>query len=123
MATLTLDRVWINRMDSGEAVAAYSWDRSQGYDQDGTVETYAGGRQRSITVEGERGTFSVTLRDVSLATVELLRSWIGLGVQVRDHRGQRWFGVFHAVNPSEHKDPTLYDAAITVRTVTVVEGV
>ncbi|MBM0275090.1 hypothetical protein [Micromonospora tarensis] len=124
MATLTLDRVWINRLDTGEAVAAYSGrDRPQTYQADGDVETFAGGRQRAVTIEGEQGTVSLTLRQVPLATVVLLRSWKGLPVQVRDHRGQSWAGVFFTVTPSELTETNWYDVAITVRTVTVAEGV
>lgn len=129
MATLILDRVWIHRLDTGEAVAAKSWDRSPNYEQDGEVRTYGGGRQRAIGVAGERGTFGVTLRQVSLATVEVLRSWKGLAVQVRDHRGQRWVGVYFAVTPTEPlvaPGPTTgywWDVALTVRTVTAPEGV
>ncbi|MEV4197008.1 hypothetical protein [Micromonospora globbae] len=128
MATLNLDRVWINRLDTGEAVAAQSWDRSQSYEKDGEVRTYAGGRQRAISAEGERGTFAFTLRKLPLSAVELLRSWKGLAVQVRDHRGQRWTGVYFTVTPLEPlvppgPGPYWYDVALTLRTVTAVEGV
>lgn len=129
MAAVTLDRVWINHLDTGEAVSAKSFDRSQSYDQDGEVRTFAGGRQRAFTVEGERGSFSFTLRKVSLETVEVLRSWKGLPVQVRDHRGQRWVGVFFEVTPVEPAvapgapSSYWYDVAIPLRTVTAAEGV
>ncbi|MGW5556846.1 hypothetical protein ACWER9_06440 [Micromonospora sp. NPDC003944] len=129
MAMLLLDRVWINRLDTGEAIAAGSMDRSQQYEQDGEVTTFAGGRQRAIAIEGERGTFGVTLRKLSLATVEKLREWKGIAVLVRDHRGQQWTGVFFVVTPSEPPvapGPTAgywYDVALTVRTITASEGV
>ncbi|MCX5066898.1 hypothetical protein OOJ91_13685 [Micromonospora lupini] len=129
MATLILDRVWINRLDTGEAVSAGSVDRSQQYEQDGEVITFAGGRQRAVATEGERGTFGVTLRRVSLATVGKLRDWMGVAVLVRDHRGQRWTGVFFTVMPSEPPvapGPTAaywYDVALTLRTITAAEGV
>ncbi|WP_435233372.1 hypothetical protein [Micromonospora aurantiaca (nom. illeg.)] len=127
MSTLILDRLWINRLDTGEAVAAKSWDRSPSYDMDGEVRSYAGGRQRSISTEGERGSVSFTLRKLPLATVELLRSWMGLAVQVRDDRGQCWVGVFFQVRPDEPLTapgaPSSYwwDVALTVRTVTAPE--
>jgi len=123
MAVLALSKLWVNRMDNGQAVSAQSAGRGRNHDQAGEVRTYAGGRQRSVTIAGERGQFSFRLLDVSLATVELLRTWIGADVQVRDHRGQRFFGVFFGVNIVEYKDPSFYDVAIVLRTVTVVEGV
>ncbi|MEU4367559.1 hypothetical protein [Micromonospora chersina] len=127
MTMLILDRVWINRLDTGEAVAAKSWDRSPTYDMDGEVRTYAGGRQRSITTEGERGAFSFTLRKLPLATVEVLRSWKGIAVQVRDHRGQSWVGVYFQVTPKEPLTTPgapggyWWDVDLTVRTVTPPE--
>lgn len=123
MASVTLTKLWINRLDTGEAVSAQSGGRAVSYEDAGEVRTYAGGRQRSITQEGERGAFAFVLRDVPLATVDKLRTWKGLAVQVRDHRGQRWFGVFRTVTPAEHKDPNLYDVALTVQTITAAEGV
>jgi len=122
MAVVTLTKLWINRLDSGAAVSAQSAGRARMHDQAGEVRTYAGGRQRAVTQAGERGTFTARLVDVSLATVDVLRAWVGADVQVRDHRGQRFFGVFFAVTITESKDPALYDAAIVLRTVTVVEG-
>lgn len=129
MAALTLDRVWVNRLDSGEAVSAGSWDRSQNYEKPGEVRNYAGGRQRAISTPGERGTFAFTLRKVPLPAVNTLRAWKGLPVQVRDHRGQRWFGVFFSVGVMEPLVPPgpvtgyWYDVALTLRTITAVEGV
>lgn len=129
IATLLLDRVWINRLDTGEAVSAKSWDRSQSYAMDGDVVAFAGGRQRAVSVEGEQGSFSVTLRGVSLETVDTLRSWKGLPVLARDHRGQQWTAVFFTVTPIE---PLVapgataaywYDVALTLRTITAAEGV
>jgi hypothetical protein len=122
MPILTLSKLWINRLDNGQAVSAQSAGRGRSHDQAGDVRTYAGGRQRAVTIAGERGTFTFRLADVTLPTVELLRSWVGLDVQVRDHRGQRFFGVFFGVTVVEHKDPSLYEVAIVLRTVTVVEG-
>lgn len=124
IATLNLTKVWVNLLATGATVSAQSGpDRGRQHDQAGEVRTYAGGRQRSITTAGERGQFTVTLVDVSLTTVELLRGWIGQPVQLRDHRGQRFFGVFYAVNVIEAKDPVYYNVAIDLRTLTVAEGV
>lgn len=124
MAQLDLTKVWINLMATGAAVSAYSAPaRSRQHDQTGNVRTYAGGRQRSITQVGEHGAFSFTLRDVSLTTIDTLRLWIGLSVQVRDHRSQRFFGVYYAVPITEAREPTLYDVTIALQTITAVEGV
>lgn len=124
MATLTLDKVWINRMDTGEAISAPSAPgRGQNFTMQLDVRTYANGRRRSIAVQGEQGTLTYSLRPVSQATKDLLRSWAGTTVQVRDNRGQKWYGVFAGVNVDEYLQANMYTVSITVQTTTVVEGV
>ncbi len=122
MATLNLDRVWVNRWDTGQAVSGHSTGRGRMRGMEGEVRRYAGGRQRSFTAAGLHGTFAFTLRQVSLATIDLLETWVGLPVQVRDHRGQRFVGVFYAVVPAE-VGVKEWDVALELHTVTVVEGV
>ena len=123
MATLTLTKLWINRLDSGTAVSAQSTPgRDQAYEQLGEVRTYANGRQRAVTQAGERGTFAFRLEDVTAATITTLRTWIGRDVQVRDHRGQVFFGVYFAVVVGERKEPTLYTCQIVLKTITAPAG-
>lgn len=125
MAILNLTKVWLNRIDTGEAISAQSGtDRPMSKEITGDVRPYAGGRQRSFSQIGTAGQWQVTLRDVTLSTVEELEDWMGQTVQVRDHRGQIFHGVFFAVPRREHKGaPTLYDVTLTFRLVTVPEGV
>lgn len=124
MATLTLTKVFINRLDTGVAVSGQSGPgRSQSYDMDGNVRTFAGGRMRAISTDGERGQFPFTLRDVTQATVDTLRSWLAYGVQVRDHRGRRFYGVILSVVVTEMPEPTLYDATVVLQTITAPDGV
>lgn len=122
ISTLTLTKVWVNRVDTGEALSAPSSGRSRAHSLAGEVRSYAGGRQRSIVVEGERGTFAFTLLRLTLDQVETLRSWTGVTVQVRDHRGQRFFGVYYDVGITEYKDD-YYSVSISLATVTTDEGV
>lgn len=125
MATLTLTKIFINLLSTGAAVSAYSGDeRERGHDMAGEVRGYAGGRQRSITTYGERGRFSFTLIEVPDADIVTLRSWIGQGVQVRDHRGQTFYGVYHGLELAEVKAlPGHYHVAIALRTITYNEAV
>ncbi len=123
MAILQLDRVWLHLVSTGEAAAAFSTGRGRDHAMDGEVRTYAGGRQRAVGTEGVKGQYAVTLRLLSKSTVEKLESWIGQHVQLRDHRGQRFFGAYFAVTPIEQPEPTLWDVAIVLLLVTVDEGV
>lgn len=120
VAILALTKVWLTRLDSGISVSAQSGvDRAREHSIAGEVRTYAGGRQRAVSQAGEQGKFSVTLRFLSFATVETLRSWIGVPVFVRDARGQSFTGVFFTVPITEHRSPLDYDVTIDLRTVTV----
>jgi hypothetical protein len=124
MAVLTLTRVFVNLLATGAAVSAQSGiQRARSHDVAGQVRTYASGRQRAVSTAGERGVFTFAMVDVSLATVEILRGWVNQAVQVRDARGQRFFGVFFGVVVGEARDATLYNVAIDLRVVTTAEGV
>jgi hypothetical protein len=120
MATLTLTKVFVNRLDTGQAVAGQSGvERSREHGIEGEVRTYAGGRQRAVTRAGEQGKFEFSLRFLPAATVELLRTWVGVPVLVRDWRGQAFYGVFFRVPITEHRSPVDYDVQITLMTTTV----
>jgi hypothetical protein len=125
MAVLLLTKLWINLLSTGEAVSAHTQpQRPSVFSLTGEVLSFAGGRQRSVTAEGESGTFSFTLQDVTLAQRDTLRTWFGLNVIVRDHRGQMFTGVFYAANVAERiTEPTLYEISITLQTTTTAEGV
>lgn len=120
---LVLTKVFVNLMVTGQAVSAQSTARTRSLEQAGEVRTYAGGRQRAITQEGLHQQFGLTLLLVTAATVDTLVGWIGQTVQIRDHRGQRFFCVFHQVVPVETKRPTQWHVTIVAREVTVTEGV
>lgn len=124
MPVLTLSKLWINRMDTGEAISGASGrDRATGYSVDGNVRTYASGRRRAVAVVGLRAEVSRSMVMVDYATKELLVSWIGALVQMRDHRGNKWFGVFYAVDVDEYMRTDLYSIGITLQVTTTVEGV
>lgn len=124
MATLTLTKVWVNLLDTGEAVSGWSDpERDQEHDVQGETRTYAGGRQRSVTQEGARGRFAFRLVAVSKTDVDTLNSWKSRTVQVRDHRGQLFVGTYFGVSVGEYMEPTLWSASIQLNLVTYTEGV
>lgn len=91
---------------------------------DGEVRTYAGGRQRAVTREGEKSSYSFVLQDVTLAQRDTLRSWFGQAVQVRDHRGQIFRGIILEAGVVERPyDLDLYEISVTLHSTTVPEGV
>jgi hypothetical protein len=123
VTVLPLTQLWINRLDTGEAITAYTdRGRPQQFENDLDVRTYANGRRRAITRPGERGELGFEIVRVDLATVTKMREWKSITVQVRDHRGQKWFGVFKTVTPREFFEAALYAVAFTLETVTVDES-
>jgi hypothetical protein len=124
MATLVLDRVWINLVPTGDAVSARSTGRAWSTEVSGEIRTYADGRRRSVTTEGVGVTAALTLALLTQAELETLESWMGSTVQIRDFRGQRAFGVFLAVTRVEvPNEKTMWHAQLEIRTVSVDEGV
>lgn len=122
MATLTLSRMWINLLDTGAAVSAYSADRSEDEGVNGDVVTFAGGRQRAILSEGTNRTYTFKLRDVVDADVATLKSWNGRSVCVRNDRGLRIFGVYFDLKIDERKTKGYYDVSMTVTQISYQEG-
>lgn len=124
MASITLDRMWVNLLATGASVSGFSRDRASSFSTAVEVRQYAGGRQRAVSSVGEAGTFSFTLVDVPAATVDTLRLWAGQAVQVRDDRGRLFVGVYAGVTPTDQPyRPDLYAVAVTVQAVTADVGV
>ncbi len=123
IAIIRLTKWFINLAESGEWVAAGSVERSGARSSDGEVTKFAGGRKRSLSVEGQRGEVSFTLVDVPYADVVTLETWKGRTVCIRDNLGKKFFGVFYEVPWSEPgKGQDLYSLDLTVQEVDFTEG-
>lgn len=123
MVSISLDRTFVNLVATGETVQAYTGrGRSRQYRTDGAVQAFAGGRYRSIALEGVSGQQTFMLRDVSDADIETLKSWIGETVLVRDNRGRRMFGTYYEVGYSDRMAEGYYDVTLTVTEVSYDEG-
>lgn len=125
MTTLLLTKTWINQMTTGEAVSAQAdADDEDVQEMQGRIATYSGGRQRAVTQEGVAGVWRRTLRQVSYADTEKLRTWMGQTVLVRDHRGRKLWGVVLSVPRSAWKEQVdTYDVTLSVQLVTFDEAV
>ena len=124
MASVTLNKLWINLLSTGEGIAgASNRGKSYGAEVDLSVRTYANGRRRAIATAGIKREIPYTLVALDLATKIKLESCIGQSIQVRDNRGQKWFGTFAGVSTSEYMPTGLYAVSFTLLETTVVEGV
>lgn len=118
MATLTLDKFWVNLMSDGSAVAAGSDpDRTGQVSVPGEVRTYAGGRRRAVSQEGTEVSYAVVMVDMTKSQVDTLESWVGRSLQMRSNRGHRLVGTFFAVTRTEQRDGN-YRAAFTFQGTT-----
>jgi hypothetical protein len=124
MATLNLTKAFVTLVASGVSVSGQTArGRAEDYKTPGEVRTYAGGRRRAVTSAGELGTYSFTLLLVPRATVETLRAWAGQTVQVKDHKGRRLFGVYHALSVVEIVSRSTWHVSIDLSVVTATEAV
>lgn len=123
MASITLGMTYVNLVSTGALVKAYTGKgRARQHSQEGSVEKFAGGRFRSISVEGIEEVQTFMLRDLSYTDVLTLITWIGETVLVRDNRGRRMFGTYFSVPYTDGSDANYYDVSLTVGAVSYNEG-
>jgi hypothetical protein len=123
LTTLVLSKLWLNRMDTGEGISgAGGRQPSSGYGMDGQVRTYASGRRRAVSTVGVKVEVPRTMVALDFATKEKLITWLGINCQLRDHRGNKWFGVFYDLAIAEYMRPDLYAVTITLLVTTTTEG-
>lgn len=123
MAAVKLHYTWVTLLSTGQSVKAYTArERTHGREREGEVRRLAGGRFRGIGTLGVRRTQQFTLRDVEQADLDLLESWIGQTVLVRDKRGRRMFGVYWEVSYNDRMSK-YFDVGINLIEVSYEEGV
>jgi hypothetical protein len=125
MATITLTKVFINNMSTGQYVAAQSApDRARTLASEGEVRTYGQGRRRGVSHVGRMNTMDVTLRYVHELSIIALESWIGDYVLYRDDRGRRFTCVYYSLGYKEYRDQKqYYDVDLTLHEVSFWEPV
>lgn len=126
MAEVTLTETFINlASDPAQYVKVRRLTGSQGgrtRSATGEVRQYAGGRRRAVRQEGSPTAIPATFRVSSLDAVDLLASWAGQPVWVRDPRGRREACVYFDVEESDTA-PGLTDVTLSLVGVTVDETV
>jgi hypothetical protein len=130
MTQVVYDRMWVTNVVTGEQIGART-DPSiiRTSTVSGETRVYAGGRIRSVGRPGLNASWPFTLKMIHLAQVEMLETWMDVGVTVfaRDAVGQAMYGTFYSVErsrpPAQSMVLPVWSAAIDLRRVTVVEGV
>lgn len=123
MAMVTLGKTYVNLVSTGQLVTAYTGKgRTRSHSQEGDVQKFAGGRFRSISVEGLAGAQTFMLRDVPYSDILTLESWIGQTVLIRDNRGRRMFGTYFEVSYTDGPNENYYDVTLNLKEITYNEG-
>lgn len=106
-------------------VHAHSPERERSASLDGEVRYYAGGRARVITSPRDERTYPLTLQWLTVAEVDLLLSWRGRVLLLRDGLGRRVFGTFFAVPTTDRYlvGGWRSTTSLTFTELTYVEGV
>jgi len=94
-------------------------------DTAGEVRFYAGGRSRVITSANRSATFPLTLQLLSDDDLDLLTSWSGRVLLLRDGEGRRTFGTYLSLDVTDwwDADGTLHDVAFTFTQLSYDEAV
>jgi hypothetical protein len=123
VTVLALNRLWLNLVATGEGVSGTSNRRkTQEFGVGGQIVKGANGRLRGTSVAGETGEFPYTYMLASAAVRDKLRGWQGQLVLARDHRGQKWYGMYFGLNVTEYMPADLCQVSFTLQMVTYVEG-
>ena len=127
MATLTLTKMWVNLMATGEVDYVAAWhypDDTDTRSVQGRRAQYAGGRMRGISQVGTATDWTFTLEAVTAADTDKLAAWLGQTVLVRDNRGRRTWGFVLAAPRKPWKEQLdLYTVELSLLGVDVVEDV
>lgn len=102
MAMVTLTRTWLSL--AGDPSQSIVFDRETGGRQPqplGEVRKYANGRLRYVGTAAAVESVPLSFRTTSMATADLLQSWTGQTLCLRDTRGRKLFVQLLAVTETD----------------------
>ena len=140
MAQVTLNQVWLALASDLDApIAAGSMGamgssstggasgalaRSDTLTSTGAARLYANGNVRWVSTVGTPEVYTCTLRALTQAQVDLLKSWIGQTCLIRDRVGRRLWGAFGAVAVGDYMGQSqLKDASFSFSALSVTDQV
>lgn len=123
---VAFDDIWITDVANPSVSArATTPDRDWASGVDGRFAERAGGRIVVVTTKHRTRTFPLKLQWVgNAAQLDLLESWAGRLLLLRDNLGRRIFGSFLEINPSDVAvvGGIRHTVALTFTEVTYLEG-
>lgn len=91
--------------------------------QQGEVIQYAGGRTESAVYDGQTGTVTITLANLTAAGVAQLDAWLGTVLCLRTFEGGRFFGSYFDTSEQVYTRPGIVDVTVTMQAVTYTDVV
>ena len=102
MASVTLDELWIHEVsDLSSFVNCYMGSLTEQSGMTGEVRRYANGVTRAITTLGTHRQVKVELPFLARTDLDLLESWAGTPVMIRDPLGRKVFGTYFTIEVEE----------------------
>lgn len=125
MAQVILDKLWLHLADDlGTYLALPVQPVAETDAADAEVRRYGRGRDVLVVRPGQTRTIPITLRRVSWADLQTLRSWTGRLLMLRDLNGRKAFGVYRQVDATDVRAEQLAETvSLTFQTVTYDEEV
>jgi len=123
---VVFDDAWITPVDDPSvSVHATYPERGRNTARAGEIRQYAGGRTKVITTAARTATFALTLQLLTDADVDLLESWQGRLLLLRDGSGRREVGTILACDVTDYYDAdgTLHNVTLNLTAVTYDESV
>jgi hypothetical protein len=123
VTVLSLNLLWVNLVATGEGISGASQrSKTQSFAVDGRLTKSGNGRIRAVSVAGETAEFPYEYVVGTVATRDKLRLWQGQMLQVRDKRGQKWYGTFFGVEVTEYLQDNLCRISFTFQQLSYTEG-
>lgn len=124
MAAVALSAVWIQDAQAlGTAVQVHATSIVETQSTDGSVRSYANGRQRSVAKTARPRQVAMTLTLVAQADGATLASWEGRMVLIRDPFGLKMYAVYYSTVRTQREIAGVDDISLTATEVTFSEAV
>ena len=124
MTTVNLTAVWIQDAQAlATAVQVHATAITETPSVDGSVRSYANGRQRSVARSARPRQVAMSFTLVSSADAATLAGWAGRTVLLRDPFGFKMYAVYYDTVRTQQVFPNVNDLALTAHEITFSEAV
>jgi hypothetical protein len=123
MVSMQLGTVWLNDAADLSDALAVEYVTGIEYDptQNGEVRTYAGGRLRDVSWDGDQANLTLGFGLMTRPAVKWIERHAGKPIVVRDPVGRKFFGVYRNPKITERRGENQADVSLTVQQTSASE--